>query len=642
MGSNFLPTATQNNQDGDLMVWSASNKSWTNSSIIPPSIEACITNTFYISQTGSDSNNGLTPATPFLTFAKALEKTTDRGHLKAIFAASTTPYNFDLSSLPEINTGFTLICQPETFGSNDVIYNQVYDTGVVNNVVLENHSYAPYTYCDYSGTTQTFDDLSASYIRFTSGVLNGQYFKAMAFQADGKLIIFGNASTAVNGDTFEVRRHSVVLNMTATYGGMCQHFIFNSLELNANGFSLLPFYCNILFYNAKLRLGGASFSPWSGGSIQFYESFMSINTPGTFNIANNSRTIIGSDVQSTSSILCGRSSNWGFISPDVLSDSTLEMTSTGIYWSEADITVGERLRVHRSLILSSLVQPGSGSVYIIRSFVHQPIFFPSHRASSFTSISGRLDEIVWRLERPTSTAINMINFISCGRVLMSGISTYRLSCVTNAGVALLSTMSNLQLSGTLTFTGICSAIFVVDQGELYNNATLNSSGMSCTRNIFMGPACKFINSSGNITNFQNGINQVIRVDYTGYNINYTSTIIANIITATSNNFKIEAGIVPLNNRGVQSFAVDTALTVAMNEVVALGGSTYTLPASTLPFNGKIWRIMNSSGGTLTIQVGAAEALKIRDNSGTLVNTVTMILGSSSSFIFLSGIYYQFN
>lgn len=637
MSTSFLPIAFNNIADGDLMTYSSSKKSWVNSSTIPTPIDAQITNTFYISQTGSDSNTGVSPSSPLLTFQAAVDKSIDRGHLRALFAASTTPYNVNLAQLPD---GFTLVCQPETFGNVDVIFSQVYDTGVVNNVVLESHPYAPYTYCDYSGTTQSIDNLSASYIRFTSGALNGQYFKAMAFQANGKLIISGNASAAVNGDTFQVRRHSVVLNMTNTYSGMGQHLIFNSLELNANGFSLLPFYCDILFHNAKLRLGGASFRPWSGGSIQFYDSFMSINTPGTFNIANNGRTVIGSDVQVNTSILCGRSSAWGFISPDILTDSNLEMTISAIHWSGADIVVGERLRIHRSLIMGSLVQTAAGSFYAIRSFIHQPSFFPAFRPSLFRSSVVTLNEMVWLYGNPSSGAVVPITFENSKVCLMEN-STYGVTLTTTALFSFNVNSEIIFRTGTMTFTGTCNRIFdLANSSTAVNASTLDSSGMTCVNNILLSTIRDTFINRGTLTNFQNGSTAVLRDAIRS--LNYTATVFANMLSATSNNIKIVAGEVPLNNRGVQSFAVDTALTVVHNEVIALGGSTYTLPASTLPFNGKIWKIMNSSGGSLTIQVGAAEALKIRDNSGTLVNTVTMLLGSSSTFVFLSGIYYQFN
>ena len=597
------------------------------------------TTTYYISQTGSDTASG-TQTDPLLTFGEALNRTTNLGNLTAIFAQSSTPYNVNLSNLAEINSGFILVCQPETFGDNSVIYNQVYDTGVVNNVVFETHPYASYTYCDYSGTTLSIDELSSSLIRITSGALNGQFFQAIAFQADGKLIIRGNLSALVNGDTFEVRRHSVVLNMVNSFSGLNQNLVFNAVELNANGFDLLPFYCDFTFNNAKLRLGGRSFRPWSGGNLNLYDSYLSINTPGTFNIANNGRTIIGSDIQVTNSILYGRSVVWGFISPDVLSDSTLEVTVSAIYWSGADIVVGERLRIHRSLIFGSPVQTTAGDCYIIRSFIDQPSFFPSWRQLFFRSVMITFNEVVMRINRSISASQVLCTFENCKITFM----TDSAFTITNSTNVMFSVSINSELilrNGTFTFTGSCSQVFgVANDSKLVNNGTLDSLGVTCTHNIILNTTRGRFFNTGTLTNFQNGGTAVLRDDMRP--LNYNSTTIGSIISNTSGRFEIIAGEVPLNNRGPASFAVNTTINVGMCEIIATGGTTYTLPASNVPFNGKFWKILNITSGSLTINVGASETGKIVDSSGTTVDTIQMIRGSSTTFYFFNGLYYQYN
>lgn len=633
-----VPVDLRNIQDGQIMVFNSSNQKFENKfGYEAPEVVATTSKTFYINNiTGSNTARG-TQSEPLQTFQEALNRSRDSGALCAIFAQSTTPYDLDLASVPN---SFNLTCQAETQTDISAIYNQVYDTGIINNVVLESHPYAPYTYCDYSGTTLSIDDLSSSLLRITSGALNGQFIQAIAFQADGKLILRGDQTALVNGDTFEVRRHSVVLNMTSQQVRYNQTLFFNGVELNANGNDLTPYYCKFVFNIAKLRLGTASYRPWSGGFIGFYDSYMSINASGSFNIANNARTIIGSDVQITNSIICGRSSLWGFVSPDLLSDSNLEVSVSCIYWSGADIVVGERLRIHRSLILGSPVQTGAGDCHIIRSFIDQPSFFPTWRQSFFRSVIAVFNEVVWRVNRASSANQAVSTFENCRVCIMSDSSF----TVTNSTGSLFVISINSELifrNGTFTFTGACAQILNISHGsKVINNGALVSTGTTCTHNILLNTlSSQFINNA-TMTSFQNGSSSVVRD--VNRAINYNSTIFGAMISATSNNLDITSGLVPLNNGLVTTLTSNNTFSLLHTNIYITGGSSFNLPATNISYIGKLYRVQNSTGLTITIAVGSAETGRIRNSAGDLVDTVTILNGGSSTFIYTPTVWIQYN
>ncbi len=630
----------QNVQNYDLLAYDSSNSKWLNRSVsdllLDSGANVSTSTTYYIdSSTGDDSNEG-TSSSPLMTFQEAITRTSNSGSLTAIFTASTTPYDFPFLSIPN---NFNLSCRLNTSGGVDT-YNQVYDTGTINSAVtVVSHTYAPYTYCDYTGTTQSIDDLSSSLVRFTSGALNGTSVSAIAFQADGKLILRGNLSTLVNGDTFEIRRHSVVLNMTSQQGGINQSLHFRSVELNANGNSLLPQYCKFIFEGSKFRLGGASYRPWSGGSLHLYDSYVSINTAGTFNITNNARSLIGSDIQVTNTVIYGRSAGWGNTG-GFITDNDLQITTSSIYWTAGEINAGKRLRIFRSLILSSLSAPVGGSVYIQQSLLDQPSFHPSQRQSLLYSVNGTINEVEWRITRPTSGSQVLCTMENCKLMFLNN-CTYTVTNSTSS-MFVLSVNSELILrSNTHTFSGACAQVFnVANNSRLINNGTLDSTGLTCTYNILLASTRGNFINTGTLTNFQNGSSAVLRDDLRATNFN--STTFGSIISNTSNNFEINGGSIPLNNREPSVFSSNSTINIGQTNIIGTGGSTYTLPASNTPFNGKFWKIMNITGGSITIDVGASETGKIRDNSGTLVNTITMLDGSSCTFLYFNGIYYQYN
>lgn len=100
--------------------------------------------------------------------------------------------------------------------------------------------------------------------------------------------------------------------------------------------------------------------------------------------------------------------------------------------------------------------------------------------------------------------------------------------------------------------------------------------------------------------------------------------------------------VPSNGSTIHSFSANGTILVS-DDVIILGSAvnSISLPASASTLS-KFFRIKSNSSATVIISVGASETGKITDTTGTVVDTVSMIPGSSGSFIYDGSTYQVMN
>jgi hypothetical protein len=589
-------------------------------------------NYFFVnSATGSDTNSGRSSGDPFETLDFAVSNCKSGGTI--VLAESATSYGCSFTTWQPVSGDISIQSLTTT---NWRTAGPIVGTGEVNSAFFNFTDGLATTRgvsFDVTSMTATGLDVAGCAIEFTSGALSGQT-ALISYQAtdagSNKLIVLWTGATAAIGDTFNIRRPSVLIDQPAS-----SWINPNQINLNLN--------------NIEVRFSGAACS-WKGNiTATNCRLYQMLNN----NQSNQIVTLTSSSVVNPSGMIFN------------YSQKLVAVSSTMVCFFNSGTNVGsDNARLEWELRSSIFALPrttqfalnGGGSLLLSQS-----VFLGFYRPNTGAFASASY----WRSCHVTgddyTSRTNPIEFYN-NDVDMADSRVLQILAVPVAGVPIyfengklvfkstnimdLNTTNNmirsdrsslLQLDGTFTFLGTCLSL-VQTQGnsELSIDGAVTSAAATVTDSnfrIFDNGKFKAVES---LVNCSNGANGVINLFSEGVILQAGSSRLTSLPINIQHRAVVET---TGSYQTVGTYAVATALTIY--DHIVLSTDDITLPATaTLPGLGKTYVIKNTDTSTnIIIDVGGAEVGMIIDNSATAVDTLTVLPGGTVRIVY-DGTNYQ--
>lgn len=615
-----------------------------------------VSDVFYISSSGSDTNIGTDPSYPFLTTAPAFAAANlTPGSYRFVFSASATPYTIDLSQMNQdshyvfINSAYvggpsawTDVLENGTFTATPTIIDNGAGTTLGMSAPIAAPISAPY-------------QIAGCQLKVTSGAAINQTYLVSHFTAN-KLICLTNgaASSIVNGDTFSLLRPSVVLSMTGSMNYLTNSvnrtvsFIGVELSAASNSLNISPSNCDVLFRFSRLTTdnhAGFIINPLFDSTFTFDSS--------TVNLYNGGYIQTGSN---------GSPTTFTFYSSTLVTDSVTQFT-------------GSCLEVSYSIITNLTDTMSPVYFYCLASIIIAQVSLYSFQPS-FMSYSLVANNSAYGRTTSSQTMYmyqGLMNVVQSKFVSLGGAGPSQYTFLTDFGYSILSGTNTFQVDNTNT------AMMLTRQGSstfITGNLFFNSTTAFCNITASEGSTVNLINpsASGSGTISYNITVQGSSIVYFYNNFPYTSgtagvlndydagtAYSAGTLAAWSYPQRYTSGQAPttshpgvvptlqgtatyyLDGTGAWSipssgtntvtFAVNGTISTSTDTVFATAATTQlALPATVSAISGKYIRIKNNTASALTIIVGASEANKITDQTSTVVSSTTIFPSASASFV----------
>ena len=615
-----------------------------------------VSDVFYISSSGSDTNIGTDPSYPFLTTAPALTiSNLTSGSFRFVFAASDTPYTLDLSQLNQdshyvfanVNSSaglpdWTNDLETGTFTATPTVIDNGAGTVVGMSMPISGHASASY-------------EIAGCAVKVTSGAAINNIYLVSHVTAN-KLICLTNgaASSIVNGDTFTLFRPSVILSITGSmnYLGNSVNrtvsFVDVEISMASPGLSISPSNCDMLFRFSRLTTNNQS-----GFAIN--PSFDS-----TFTFDNSTVNLYNGGYMQTGT--SGSPTAFAIYQSAVVADSVQQFNSS-------------QLEITYSIVTNLTANLTPMYLYCLSSMIiaEMDLFFfqPSTMAYSLVANSSNYGRTT--SQQTMYVYQGIINIIQSKFVSFGGAGPSQYTYLTDYGYSILSGLNTMQvdntntamilvrqgsstfITGNLAFTSTTSGSNIaVTDGSTVNliNPTVSGSGTTSYNISLTGASTVYFYNNFPYTSGTFGVmvDNDAGISYSAgtlagwsYPQRYTSGQapttshpgLVPTLQGTSSYFLNGTGAWSIPSSGTNTFTFTTNGTILTSYDTVFAASATTqlaLPASASAISGKYIRIKNNTASALTIIVGTSEANKITDLTSTVVSSTTIFPSASASFV----------
>lgn len=615
----FRFSSPSNNQ---TIIYDETLQKWVNSPYTGSTIRQALTNKFYVDNVaGDDTNDGLTPSTPLASMSEAVSRSPDK--LLVYLSPSTTAYTINPNSM---NNGYNLCVFNKNWGVSDGRTSIVESDNIETiSFVTDLYTTNPRAILKLKPSTLTVSASNCKYyIKFTSGTYSGYIAQIAGYDTTNNhyLVLAGYLPTA--GDSFNIIKYDTTLTLTSPSYPLASSNI-TCFGINVNISTLYATHSNISCSSCCIDLssGGleCSFSNVSLINCCVYNTqAYFINGPNNYEVNNNFQAI------NTSMTHTSLTSSYTINRMNALLQGCTSFNANGLVSWLGKFTFKNSYFFHPIAFYDSEVNFSS----------FEQLMYDTVGANStnvFENSRVIFDGCLFQ-KNFTGDAVDQFKFTG-SNILINGYNYFNNYQTTASTIIQKDSHLTIAPSSQLSF---CNNTTMLTCFDLYGNSSVsnhfiidNTHTTTCIYGMRIRDSATFYNATTALFNyFYSGTTTLI------YDVNQTK----NIPYTTMNTIPYP-NIVRANdeNRKVKIITSDTTLTDAMSKIIANSGtSTVTLPTITTGFIGKTYTVKNNSGGSLAVNVANASTT-IMDTSSTLVSSLSMISGSSATFV-NSGTYWE--